>query len=386
MGIGAEIASLSSPIINEGPVFEFKADNFVPVATNPLNELNAQDAVLEAETILAETARPLIGIVDIPDVFRSSLFDINLNPDLQPEAILQSEQYFRGVAESSGSYFPGEITEPKIIREAVYWFADVAAPVVKPAEVIISAGNWQEYQTPQSVIKPQVATFGALNIQADPRSKTESRTSYNPATLIQPQIVLREEEIEKVVEEQVATKNQVAEEVGVETRTYLEDEEVSKTRRFEIKEAVTKAKVEANRLGLKKITGWLVAKFLPAEHLGNRSQVIKETGPDGSYQETKESIVLSGEFSSEYEAIAKGDEIVREKKPVRFGKEGKKVSIKDVARVFKNRMFKDAGNHVEVVKRILKKKVQVPEQLQPVKREKRIEDYPVLAEVFQKAA
>lgn len=192
----------------------------------------------------------------------------------------------------------------------------------------------------------------------------------SPAPLPQP--LLQEQEVEEIVTEKITKEDtgMVEEEEMVEERMYLEDKEASAQRRYEVKEAVGKAKAEADRLGLKKIAGWLVAKFLPAEHAGNRSQAVKEKGPDGSYQETVEAIAGAGQLESEEEAIEKFDKVVVAKKPVKYGENGTPVASEDVARVFKYHVVRPAVGHEIVIKRS----------------ETSLEDYPDLAEVFQKAA
>lgn len=192
----------------------------------------------------------------------------------------------------------------------------------------------------------------------------------SPAPLPQP--LLQEQEVEEIVTEKITKEHtgMVEEEEMVEERMYLEDKEASAQRRHEVKEAVGKAKAEADRLGLQKIAGWLVAKFLPAEHAGNRSQAVKEKGPDGSYQETVEAIAGAGQLESEEEAVEKFDRVVAAKKPVKYGENGTPVGSEDVARVFKYHVVRPAVTHEIVIKRS----------------ETSLEDDPELAEVFGRAA
>ncbi|MBI2338049.1 hypothetical protein HYU95_02595 [Candidatus Daviesbacteria bacterium] len=235
-------------------------------------------------------------------------------------------------------------------------------------------------------------------LQSKAAPKTESFNQTEHAQLTQPK--LEEQEIEEVITEievKQGQKETMVEEEEAERKIYLEDEEVSAQRRQEIREAIIKARTEADRLGLKKITGWLVAKFLPAEHEGNRSQVVKKAGPDGSYQETVEAIAGIGELESAESAVRRFDGFVAEKKPVKRGKEGTPVEDKDVARVFKYRLVKPVGQaHQEVIKRVLKKKMLVSQpatalsvagEKKEIKTESSLEELnPFLPEVFQKAA
>lgn len=285
------------------------------------------------------------------------------------------------------------ITEPEMIPEMVKP-AEVIMPQVEPVAMSMVVPNIDivEFPKPQIMISPFL----------EPVTKTENRISVRPAvapaTAVLPEPA-QEEEMEEAIEEKVKKQEpeeRLEEEETIEEQMYLEDENVSAQRRIEIREAIVKARVEADKLGLKKIAGWLVAKFLPAEHSGNRSQVIKNNGPDGSYQETVEAISEEGELESEEKAVEKFNEIVAEKKPVKYGKNGNPVGDIDVARVYKYKSIVKPSNEAyeTVYKRVLKKKDQiipVPTQTQvslinESKPETRLEDYPALAEVFQKVA
>lgn len=241
-------------------------------------------------------------------------------------------------------------------------------PKVAIVPNIIPAQMPDHLAQPEPVVAPHVV----------PRAEPMVLSWVEPAPALQvspsplPQPLLQEQEVEEIVTEKITKENTglVEEEGMVEERMYLEDEEASAQRRHEVKEAVGKTRAEADRLGLKKIAGWLVAKFLPSEHPGNRSQVVKEKGPDGSYQETVEAIASSGEFSSEEQAEKRLAEIVAEKKPVKNGKRGNPAKNEDVARVFKYHVVRPAVTHEIVVKRS----------------ETSLEDDPELAEVFGRAA
>lgn len=134
---------------------------------------------------------------------------------------------------------------------------------------------------------------------------------------------------------------------------------------------------------------------MPPEHIGNRSAVVKKTGPDGSYQETVEAIANTGELESAGAAVERFDKVVAWKKPVKLGKEGRPVGREAVRRVFKFHFVKPTQPHLEVVKRVVKKKMESsPEQKaapassveRSAKVEPSIKDFGVLAEVLPKAA
>lgn len=289
--------------------------------------------------------------------------------------------------------FNEPLSVPNVLAEAESILAQARIPEPKEVfgEVIMPQVEPMVFPVAIPVISP------ALDIQAGSQLKTESRVSaapaQSPAILPQPAPVEQEaeEKVKKIVKKKVKKQEpeeRLEEDMETESRMYLEDEESSAQRRIEIWKAIVKARSEADRLGLKKIAGWLVAKFLPKEHAGNRSQVVKKTGPDGSYQETVEAITGAGEFESGEKAIERFEGIVAEKKPVKYGKAGIPVATKDVARVFKYRLIKPVQPHEEVVKRVIQKKVSVPQLsvVPPVaggKKETSLEELnPALAEVL----
>lgn len=330
-------------IVNEGQVNLADLKNTVPLGEIRFNEpLSVPDVLAEAESIIVQAQRPAIfSPVTLNEVK-------GINPGIYSSLITQNDNK----------------VEPAIL------------PQVEPMIVPFPALNILEFPKPKVVVSPA----------AEPFTKTENATT--------PQTQLIEEK-EELIEESVikeSPKESLEEEEIVEKRLHLEDEEASVQRKYEIREAIVKAKVEADRLGLKKITGWLVAKFLPPEYEGNRSQIIKKKGPDGSYQETVEEIAGVGELESEEQAVNRFDKVVAEKKPIKWGKEGTPVENKDVARVFKYRLVKPAQAHAEVVKRVIKKSSVVSIKSAGVNtnppqgwtEETSLKDYPSLTEVFPK--
>lgn len=365
---------------------------------------------------------PSIG-VSIPSMEMGSPFSTIVNEGLRPIAFLENTMPL-----TVNRFNPiGEIvfkpSEPLVIRQAesiaaVAWEKSrplVPAEVVSQAEAIIAQAQQKPLlEQPAVTINPSVipnvepVVLPWVDYQPAPvpvhspilepvtntGSKSESRVSYKTAAFVSnalsPQPLPQEQGIEETVEEKVRVedkKGSQEEEDMVEKRLYLEDEQALGQRRYEVREAINKAKAEADKLGLKKIAGFLVAKFLPAEHPGNRSQVLKNKGPDGSYLETVEAIASSGEFDCEVVAQERFNEIVAEKKPVKDGKQGNPVKNEDVSRVFKYRTVKPPAAYEITVNRV-KKKAPVPSgQIVQAQTETRaetsLEDYPELAEVFR---
>lgn len=376
-------------IINEGPVRGGILEGFRPMNISDLTTINTGGTAAPSSLgeILFKSPSVPVVISQAETVAAAAWKANELPTPAQP--VLEAES-IQAIAEA---------VEPRMIKEATYWFTDIPGPrVIKPAEVIMPKI--------EPMAMPMVAPLQVPNIVEFPKpqpqiqTRTENRVSAAPtqASAVLPQPAPAEQEVEEIVEEKKERqkpKERLEEAEEIESQMYLEDENASAQRRIEVRTAVVKASLEADRLGWKNIAGWLVAKFLPGEHEGNRSQVVKKTGPDGSYQETIEAITGAGEFESGEKAVERFDGIVAEKKPVKYGKNGNPVGNIDIARVFKYRLIKPIQAYEEVVKRVIKKKVPVSQAPAPsvvtekkeIKVEPNLQEIsPALAGVFKKAA
>lgn len=371
----APIGGFLSTIVNEGPVASL--EGFKPMGISDIgalaltggsyqpsfslageilfkarSQMNEVDVVAEAETILAQVQKPAIN-----SVFFSSL---------------------REVDTSTRSNLPQikEIATLPLVARNDKLVEPMATPVAIP--------NIVEYPQPQAVALP------------------ESRISVEvaPAVLTQP-AVQEQETVEEIVTEKVIKKETGLigeEEITKEKRLYLVDENALIQRIYEIRQAVNKAGIEAKRLGLgESIDGSLIAKFMPVEHAGNRSSIVQPNGPDGSYEETKEAVRI-GQFYSEDQV----EDVVLENIPVKEGKDGKPVKDEAVWKVLKHWTIKPVQTYQEVIRRIIKKSSAQPGKSldantnsplgwtevvdEKAKTETSLEDYPKLADVFQKAA
>lgn len=309
VGSAVEAGGFSAPgigigIVNEGPVGAgFRLENTMPYiigTSNPIEQIAVEPSaplvIREAESIAAAAWEPEVS---------------------EPQI--------------SGPIWNGQITEQLLVI---------------PQDLYFQPAPYQTIQEPATDIKPIIS------------SQPENRTSVHQAVsqvLEQPQP--QEQEVEEEVIEKVLIENKEKdlEEEELEVNKFVEDEQASSVRKHEIREAVSRAKKEVSRLGLKGIAGWLVAKFLPSEHTGNRSQIIKENGPDGSYTETIEAISEAGQLDPDV-AVKRFDLIVEEKKPVKLGKDGQKVEQQDLSRVFKYKLIKPSAQEI-IVKRFIKKRV-----------------------------
>lgn len=333
-------------IINEGPVRGslegFRPMNVSDITTIDKGGTTAPPSVLQqAETVAAAAWEGKVG-----------------------GEVHQRQHPGEPVPESK-EFFPA-ISRPATLKQPTW-------EVFLPQAELVAAPTIVEFPKPQIVTSPaRVSTIVA------------------PIVLVQP--VLQEQEEEKVSErvEKQTPKEVLEEEEVTNKRVIVEDEEVTTQRRFDIRvKAVKKAQELASKLGLKKIPGRLIALFAPAEYAGVRSQIIKEQGPDGSYQEIVEELAGAGEFESETAAQERVDQLIAEKKPAKYGKNGTPLAFEHVARIFKYRIFKPVQAHIEVIKRVVKKKVVIPQQNASFgeKKETNLEELsPALADVFQKTA
>lgn len=242
-------------------------------------------------------------------------------------------------------------------------------------------------------VQPEVR--GVIRQATAPTAVIQTEAVYAPALAVQEQLVeqiVKEKQVK--VEDKVEKPSQIKNEEEVEELKvrYVEDEAVSAQRRYEIKEAIRKAKLEAEEEGVDQIEGSRIEKYLPSQHLGNRSQIAREGIPDGSLEETYQDLAAR-DYTSGEEANRVAESIIADKKPVRKAQNGPSVRTEDIARVRKDPVIKRHPVE-EVVRRIIKKsKVATVlgqismEVTSAVKTEEitegRIEDYPDLAEVFE---
>lgn len=208
----------------------------------------------------------------------------------------------------------------------------------------------------QGAVLPDLSTKPVTHLQPSPSTGSQTETVYAPA----PQEQLVEEVVgkeETKTEDKRDESSEFREEVEVEELRlkYVEDEPVSRQRSYELREAIKKAKAEAQEQGAKEIEGWRIKKYFVPEHGGNRSGIAEPGSPDGSLVETYQ--VLSAEnYQSEKEANEAAEATVTEKKPVKKAKEGKKVREIDIARIRRDTFLKRHPTE-EVVARVVKKKI-----------------------------
>lgn len=166
----------------------------------------------------------------------------------------------------------------------------------------------------------------------------------------------------------------VASEEEIETRRkrFVLDEGAQGVVIAEIRQAVRKASVLAFKLG-RKITGFLIARFLPGQHPGNESEAVKGRSPDGSIPTRAEAIKKHGEFASYEEAEKTSIEAADEIPPIKVRNEGEGEPVKDenVYTVYKDHPVKPKLSEINLAEQLTATRIEVIT-------EPRIEDYPDL--------
>lgn len=252
---------------------------------------------------------------------------------------------------------PVTIPAPPVIR-----WAPAAEPVVRgpaPLELASPAAFFESNINivsmmvrfnPQQLSPPKTASLTKEGAVAEAEHWLQQSSYKQPEVL--PPLIAQPNKEELVTESVQDTKPagipQYSEASDEFRLISVEDEKTAGQRREEIKAAIKKAFLAVEKLGLGGIVGKLVAKFLPKEHEGIRSQIIKRYGPDGSLVDT-------------FQAIA------------------------DVARVLKYLVIRPGYAYEIFIKRTIKKKIPINQPSNEpveVKTENSLEDYPQLQAVF----
>ena len=288
------------------------------------------------------------------------------------------------------------ISEAESILSQARILTPIAPPQPEPLvenSVVVEARHWLGLIEPR--IEPKLDNQPLSRIARVPISEPTVRSENSLAAQVfqqEVQDVIKEEEVKtadktdefSIKEEEEATEFKLK---------YVEHEEVSRQRKHEIREAIRKAKAEAEKEGKEGIEGKVLKDHFAPENGSNRSGIAESGIPDGSLQETYQ-VLAARNYGSIGEAREVADATVAEIKPVKKAKEGKKVREIDIARVRRDPFIKRHPVE-EVVARVVKKRIlaeklgQKPVVIHEVQAESLegvIEDNPDLAEVFQRAA
>lgn len=359
------------PIVNEGPVpvgimptLVNEGSASIRLGPDPVEVINFQSPA--GEGIIAESFSAESAIAEVESILSQARIDPI------PEPVIKAE--------------------PRIIREASYWFVDVPEPqrVVKPAEVIM----------PKT--EPKIAPFRVPDIWEYPKPQvktenvvTESKVvEDSPAVLTQPALQEQIEETEEVVQEKIRVEEpeeELDKEKVIKLKKYLVDQPVLATVLSEGEQAYDQAEKEAEESGLgKKVLGSRLAELLPGQHEGNAGGAVKPHGLDGTISARREVIAVIREFKSKEEVKA----VMLKIRPVTIGENGEEAKKEEVVTTFRDRIVKHPKVIEIVQERVVKKKKSRPnisdtapvpviaKQETETKQEPTIKDLG-LAEIFQ---
>lgn len=364
-GISVVAASVSrpvasfGPIVNEGPLRSLNFSDFEPINSLPtlVNEGPP------SKSLLADM--PYIGLDNLnPRGGNRFDFETPLNAK---DAILEAESILAQARTSPLTAEPSVLVGPALAKNP----RTQLEPIVQMYRIGETAT--------QVVIQPEVKRQQLTTAFLDPAPKTESvpavqvtthqAESKSSSQTIQTSPQAQEQEIEEIVaEKKLITGEPQVEEIEVvdEERHGLslkdvEDVEVTKQRIDEFKQAIDKAGAEKE--DDQGIDGRRVVELLPTENPNNQSQIVRGKGPDGSRVETIEEFAVK-KFTSREKAIKAARILISEKPPVKKAKEGKHVPFEAVFRVLKYYLVKSAvilqtAAYEVVVTRIIKKKIQI---------------------------
>lgn len=359
-------------IVREGPVGpNFKLENTIPLAIsrfNPIGEIrfNHVPSILEqAENVAANTWKATESINKVTPVAGETTI---------PEAFIEAFAPAKSdLAPTSRISVPEEaviaVTLPKVDQNGDQ----------RTQTALKAAGMIDLSQNVANELEPEV-------------KKPYQKSQPMPQPTPQPVLVEKTQKEEAVAQDNKTEENYTSSEQKVETLRlkHVEDSEVAQARLFEIREAIGKARIEADTDGSSEIEGWRIKEKLLSQ--GRRSGILEEDDPegslpDGSRVETIDELAVQN-YKSEEEAIQKSKALVSEKKPVKRARFGNSVAQKAVDIVKKYFPFgkRWAG---EIATRIIRRKTEISgRNLQAITVkteevvERKIEDNPALAGVF----
>lgn len=370
-GIEGPGKGFGSTIVNERPVSPAFLENTMPISLNvakPAIEVISNPFKEGSEPATAPPGAPVFEPLKVSDV------------------LAQAEQI---VLEARG------IIQPPVVKPFKPTVSVIELPTVKPVVSRPMDFVWATLE------QPQIKRALGRAISTETSTKVAQSTQPEMAASAQQQIIEEEEVVtEKKVKEPQEKEVEEIEEIRIKN---LLDEEVSAERVYELDHATEQAELEVQEEAAKdgekseekRLEGWRIVKYLRRRlHIGLISQIVKHKGEDGSLEETIKDLITR-RFASKKEAKEHNRVMVSIYEPVRRGKEGKAVQEGAVERVKKLPFLKRGIPKEEVISRVVKKQKVLVDLGQPVVsvveykpevKEPTIENYPDLADVFQKAA
>lgn len=343
-----------SPIVNEGPL------GFVNFADfKPIDSLSAfVNEGLPSPAILAD----MYTIVDNVNLRGSERFDVGIGQPLNPaDAVLEAESIL-----AQARIRP--LTKEGVVAEAEHRLG--AEPIVQmygrgDASVQVESAALPKTEpvyapflesAPRLITKLDAAVQHSVTIpQVETKTQAEARVFSQPTQEVATST--HEQEIEELVEQEVVAANndqsQLKDEQGELVQQLkvqrIVDKSVIQQRVKEIVEAATKAKSESDLIGSEKegkedeIEGKDIIKHLPSQHKGNRSGELNIVDPQGKLLDGTWLLMVKkiakAKFTTLKEVMVKAPKIVEEDVPVTQG-EGQPVKDEDMAKVYKQQKGK----------------------------------------------
>lgn len=272
-----------------------------------------------------------------------------------------------------------ELTKQPSLTESMLFEALLAKEAVSKAKA-------EPKVTPSA--RPYIWEQAVPSPKSKPESKSGLASTYPVAQPVFADQIVEEQEVIVEDKNQEASEILEEEEVEVEKRIYVLDEKALGKRKNVVIEAVRKAKEAASKVK-QKISGPLIGKYLVELFSKRKSEVESEAtrgkGPDGSIPELEQTISSYGEFESDQKAEKISLKETYGKPPIKIRQDGEKVTAQDVERVYKEHQVKPNVLNI-FKKRQIKKGPGPAGEVVGLEVERRIEDDPNLAEVFDLAA
>lgn len=316
---------IGSIIVNEGPVAPAFLENTMPLTLNSFKPLG----------------------------------EIIFNPEPKPAVLAQVEQ----VAATAWN-----VSEPVSVIQQAEEVAARAWEATEPKVQSIGYPVLNHVLDKEKAVVPVIEWTPIPNVIQVQKTKTVYQQASavaipSPQEKLVEQIVAEEEIDVKDREEKRMAASEEEEIESIRLKNVV-DVPVSEQREHEIEQATDKAEAEAIAEGIEGIEGWRIVKFLPHQHPGNESGIIRNTGlRDGSLDETEQELAAK-KFVSKTEVKQRAAAIVsKEKPPVKQDRDGQLVKDQDVARVFKHNIFKSHPAKEVVLRIVKKRKVEVVEEV-----------------------
>lgn len=385
-GRGFEGAKGFTPtIVNEGPVAPKFLENTMPLSFNePLGEIIFNPFKSKEASLESEVTTP--SVIQQAEEVAATAWKVS-----EPVSVVAQAE---GIAVRAW-----ETTEPKVKMLKQVFDREIQTESVQYDLVPVSEPTIARFSEPAPLPGVKVRTQPASAVSVGTENKVVTRVIRTTSTPTQREVysqqIMEEKKVVKENKKEDKPQAKKSEKESVVKVKFVEDTQVSEQRRGAIRTAIKKAKAWAQTLGLRGITGRLVARHLPKEYWESeeyRSEIVKGKGVDETVKLTAKSIEID---ANEYQSDEQAEGLVEKVKnyrPVKKG-EGQPVTVEEVRQVLEGKEVESLKTQTPaeiVVRRLVRKSEIVKgEQAVTVATEEKVEssetslkDFPALAEVF----